>query len=60
LLFGQGASADASESRLGQVFTARFDSECASCDGAIYAGDDIRSDGQGGYIHALSECEENL
>jgi hypothetical protein len=41
------------------VIVASYDGECASCDGAIYAGQhEIRSDGQGGWVHADAECDE--
>lgn len=35
----------------GPVFTASYDSECADGD-EILAGDSIRADGEGGYVHA--------
>lgn len=38
----------------GPWFTAGYDSECSTCDGAIFAGDEIRANGYGGY-----ECREN-
>lgn len=35
----------------GPWFTARFDSDCAGpCGSEIQAGDDIRADGEGGYL----------
>ena len=37
----------------GPWFGAMYDGECSSCDDAIYEGDSIRADGQGGY-----ECED--
>lgn len=36
----------------GPWFTAAFDGECSACDEEILAGDEIRTDGEGGY-----ECE---
>lgn len=49
---------DAEESSMsknepGPWFTASYDGECATCDGAIFEGDTIRAGGQGGY-----ECED--
>lgn len=56
LLFGQGAGTG--EKRYeSPAFRARFDSECAACDGAIFVDDLIRADGYGGYVH-YPECEE--
>ena len=40
----------------GPWFTAHFDSECDGCGGLIEAGDDIRSDGAGGYL--CGDCGE--
>lgn len=34
----------------GPWFTARFDSDCDGCGDLIQEGDDIRSDGAGGYL----------
>jgi hypothetical protein len=39
-------------------FPASFDSECDNCDGAIFAGDEIRSDGSGGWEHARHAEEQ--
>jgi hypothetical protein len=36
-------------SNKGPWITARFDSECSGCDGALWEGDDIRADGSGGW-----------
>lgn len=50
---------DDTSPQLGPVIQAGFDSECSSfgCPvGAIWEGDDIRADGEGGWIHA--ECAE--
>lgn len=33
----------------GPWFPAQFDGECSSCDGALWAGEDIRADGSGGW-----------
>jgi len=41
----------------GPVFAATYESECPSCDERILPGEDIRADGQGGYIHADTQCE---
>ena len=45
----------------GPVFRAGYDSECASATcylgGDIEEGDDIRADGEGGFVHA--ECWED-
>jgi hypothetical protein len=38
---------------MGPWFTARFDSDCDGCGGLIEEGDQIRADGEGGYI-----CED--
>lgn len=44
-------------SRLGPVFAATFESEDACCGEGIEPGEDIRADGQGGWIHADDQCE---
>lgn len=49
----------APQSRLGPVFLASFDSECPACGWEIEAGDKIRADGRGGFIHADEECEKD-
>jgi hypothetical protein len=38
------------------AFAARYDGECSVCDGAIFQGDLIRADGEGGYVHAEAPC----
>lgn len=38
-------------SRLGPVFTATYDCEDACCGSGIEEGDQIRADGEGGWIH---------
>lgn len=43
--------------RFGPVFMATYESECESCDEGIVAGEDIRADGRGGWIHADDQCE---
>ena len=43
--------------KLPPVITASYDSECDACDGAIFAGDEIRSDGFGGW-ECASHAEE--
>ena len=43
--------------RFGPIFMATYDGECAACDGLIAAGEDIRADGRGGWIHADDQCE---
>lgn len=43
--------------RFGPIFMATYDGECAACDGLIVAGEDIRADGRGGWIHADDQCE---
>lgn len=48
---------DDSGPKFGPVFTATYESECPSCDERILPGEDIRADGQGGYIHADTQCE---
>lgn len=35
--------------RPGPWFPAQFDGECSGCDGALWAGEDIRADGSGGW-----------
>ena len=44
---------EAMDDTKGPWFAASYDGECATCDGAIWRGDLIRADGQGGY-----ECLE--
>ena len=44
-------------SPFGPVFTAEFESEDACCGEGILPGEDIRADGQGGWIHADDGCE---
>lgn len=43
--------------RLGRVFTAEYQSHCEACDDPIVPGEDCRSDGYGGWIHADDGCE---
>lgn len=43
--------------RFGPVFMAGYECECESCDEGIVAGEDIRADGRGGWIHADTHCE---
>lgn len=45
------------ESQLGPVFTATHDGDCESCHAGIWAGESIRADGSGGWIHADDPCE---
>lgn len=42
----------------GPVFIAIYDSDDACCGYGIEVGDQIRADGQGGYIHAEEDCEK--
>jgi hypothetical protein len=55
------ASGSDSVPQPGPVFSAGYDSECASATcylgGDIEEGDDIRADGEGGFVH--SECWED-
>jgi hypothetical protein len=44
----------------GPVFTASYNGECADCGGDICPGDDIRADGQGGYLCTVCGAEEEL
>jgi len=46
-----------SASPFGPVFAATFESEDACCGEGILPGEDIRADGQGGWIHADDGCE---
>ena len=41
----------------GPIFTATYESDCESCEEGIVRGEDIRSDGAGGWIHADDPCE---
>jgi len=43
---------------LGPIFTATYESDCGSCDDPIVPGEDARSDGHGGWIHADDQCEK--
>lgn len=43
---------------LGPIFTATYESDDACCGEGIVEGEDIRSDGQGGWIHADDICEK--
>jgi len=40
----------------GPWITARFDSDCDCCGDPMYEGDEIRSDGEGGWL--CGECGE--
>jgi hypothetical protein len=44
--------------KFGPIFTAAYESDCASCFERIVPGEDIRADGSGRYIHADDQCEE--
>lgn len=48
---------DTPRSRLGPVFMAERESDCDACMDLIVPGEDIRSDGRGGWIHADDSCE---
>lgn len=41
----------------GSIFMAEYESEDACCGEGIVAGEDIRADGRGGWIHAGTTCE---
>lgn len=41
----------------GRIIEARYQGRCSACDENIVPGEDIRSDGQGGWIHADTMCE---
>jgi hypothetical protein len=41
----------------GTPFTASFDSDDDCCGAGIWEGEQIRSDGDGGWIHADATCE---
>jgi hypothetical protein len=43
--------------KLGPAFMATFESDDACCGEGIVPGEDIRSDGEGGWIHADDSCE---
>lgn len=47
---GFGAPAAASRPRRGPWITAGFDSECDGCGDLIEEGDQIRADGEGGWV----------
>lgn len=53
----QAPSREPSSAGLGPWFTASYYSHCSMCDSATYEGDQIRADGQGGYL--CSECGED-
>lgn len=55
--FFDNADPAASNINLGPVFMAQFESEDSCCGEGIVPGEDIRADGQGGWIHADSGCE---
>lgn len=42
---------------LGPVFMSQFESEDSCCGEGIVPGEDIRADGEGGWIHASDDCE---
>jgi hypothetical protein len=42
---------------LGPIFVATYESGCAACLDTIQPGEDARSDGHGGWIHADDQCE---
>lgn len=42
---------------MGPVFTADYQGLCSGCDEPIIPGEDIRADGQGGYMHADERCQ---
>lgn len=42
---------------MGPVFVAEYEGECSGCGGEINRGDDIRADGQGGWVQ-VGPCEE--
>jgi hypothetical protein len=42
--------------RLGRIFMAQHESEDSCCGEGIVPGEDIRADGQGGWIHADDSC----
>src|SRR6185312_8126575 len=48
---------DASDSKLGPIFCAEFESDDSCCGEGIVPGEDIRADGRGGWIHADTTCE---
>jgi hypothetical protein len=48
---------DTPRSRLGPIFVATFESDCDACMDLIVPGEDIRSDGRDGWIHADDSCE---
>lgn len=43
--------------KLGPVLMAQFESEDSCCGDGIMPGEDIRADGEGGWIHAREDCE---
>lgn len=44
--------------QLGPIFPAAYDSEDECCGQGLHAGQVIRANGEGGFIHASFECEE--
>lgn len=48
---------DPSSGKLGPIFPAGYETDDACCGYGIEAGDKIRADGSGGWIHADEECE---
>lgn len=51
------ASGNDPKTGFGPIFTATYESECASCSDDIEPGDLARADDDGGWIHADAECE---
>ena len=45
---------------LGPIVTATFESDATCCGDLIVPGEDIRADGEGGWIHADDVCERTL
>lgn len=43
--------------RFGPIVTAEYEGLCTQCDWDIEEGDDIRADGEGGWMHA--DCGED-
>lgn len=43
--------------KMGPVFPALYDGECSGCGGEIMEGQQIRADGQGGWVE-VGPCEE--
>lgn len=43
--------------KLGPVIEATYNGTCNACGWEIETGQDIRADGEGGWIHAVEHCE---